>query len=380
MMLGRFSQAQDLNQYSAKKQKGVALIVVLLIVALVTILATQMSNRLQLNIARTMNIKDNNQAYWYALGAEQFAKKSLRTLMQTTPDNINLSQPWAAPFEFPLENAVIRAQLEDLQACFNINAVGATTAQDNPSTGGGGTNNNGGSSGNGANNNNQQGQGAVGPVQSNQPGAVNGKLPSVLAFEDLLGQHIDDSLVIDTLRDSMIDWLDKDTFSEPYGAEDVDYESLPQPYLAANTLFSNVSELRLINGIGDVLRLGQLEPLLNDICVVPNDQFVLNVNTLTEESAGVLAALAGISVDDAKQVISNRPEQGYSDVQDFQNDRTISALGLSSNRLNWFDVTTKYFKLTTSVETNSGSQFTLVTRFQANGDEIKIIGREFGGI
>lgn len=136
----------------------------------------------------------------------------------------------------------------------------------------------------------------------------------------------------------------------------------------------------MINGIGDVLRLGQLEPLLNDICVVPNDQFTLNVNTLTEQNAGVLAALAGISVDDAKQVISNRPEQGYSDVQDFQNDRTISALGLSSNRLNWFDVTTKYFKLTTSVETNSGSQFTLVTRFHANGDEVKIIGREFGGI
>lgn len=212
-----YSQRHRRPEYSGNKQKGVALIVVLLIVALVTILATQMSNRLQLNIARTMNIKDNNQAYWYALGAEQFAKKSLRTLMQTTPNNINLSQPWAAPFEFPLENAVIKAQLVDLQACFNINAVGAATAQVNPSTGGGGANNNSGSSGNNGNNNNQQGQGTAGPTQGNQPGTVNGKLPSVLAFEDLLGQYIDDSLVIDTLRDSIIDWLDKDSFSEPYG-------------------------------------------------------------------------------------------------------------------------------------------------------------------
>lgn len=370
------------------QQKGVALIVVLLIVALVTILATQMSSRLQLNIARTTNIKDNNQAYWYALGAEQFAKKSLRILQQTTPENINLSQPWAEPFEFPLENGVIRAQLEDLQACFNLNAVNSTTVDPSGGAPNSPTNSAQGAGGNNSatqqtpGSNNQQGtnnQQATNNQQTNNPSSVNGKPISVVAFEDYLNQYIEDSLVAETLRDSIVDWLDEDSFSEPFGAEDLDYESLPQPYLAANGLLSNISELRLVNGMGDVIRLGQLEPLLENLCVVPEQQYSVNVNTLTVDSAGVLAALSGLSVSDATQVISDRPEQGYSDVQDFQNDRTISALSLSANRLNWFDVTTKYFKLTTSVETNSGSQFTLVTRFQLDGEEVKIIGREFGG-
>ena len=362
---------------SQKRQQGVALIVVLLIVALVTILATQMSNRLQLNIARTMNIKDNNQAYWYALGAEQFAKKSLRALMKATPDNINLSQPWAAPFEFPLENGIIRAQLEDLQACFNLNAVISVAAPADESE-------------ENDDDNSQQNESNDGNTESpqerrqqqttNDPSSVNGKPPSVLALEDLLTQDIEDSLVADTLRDSIIDWLDEDDFSEPYGAEDIDYESLPQPYLAANSFMSNISELRLINGVGDVIRLGQLNALMEKVCVIPEGVFSLNVNTVTVESAGVLAALTGLSVGDATQIISDRPEQGYTDIEDFQNDRTISALALSAERLNWFDVTTKYFKLTTSVETNSGSQFTLVTRFQLDGEEVRIIGREFGGI
>ena len=45
------------------KQQGVALIIVLLIVAIVSVLATEMGSRLQLQIKRASNIKENNQAY-----------------------------------------------------------------------------------------------------------------------------------------------------------------------------------------------------------------------------------------------------------------------------------------------------------------------------
>jgi general secretion pathway protein K len=57
------------------RQRGIALIIVLMVVAFVAILGTEMGQRLQLQIQRTANIKDSNQAYWYALGAEQYAKK-----------------------------------------------------------------------------------------------------------------------------------------------------------------------------------------------------------------------------------------------------------------------------------------------------------------
>ncbi|WP_239059077.1 hypothetical protein [Colwellia sp. Arc7-D] len=48
--------------------KGVALITVMLIIALIAILATQMTARLQLQMQRTTNIGSNQQAYWYAMG------------------------------------------------------------------------------------------------------------------------------------------------------------------------------------------------------------------------------------------------------------------------------------------------------------------------
>ena len=65
-----------------RKQQGVALIIVLLIVAIVSVLATEMGSRLQLQIKRASNIKENNQAYWYAMGAEQYAQKSIKLLME----------------------------------------------------------------------------------------------------------------------------------------------------------------------------------------------------------------------------------------------------------------------------------------------------------
>ena len=50
-------------KHELQQQRGVALIIVLLIVALVSVLATQMGSRLQLQVKRASNIKDNNQAY-----------------------------------------------------------------------------------------------------------------------------------------------------------------------------------------------------------------------------------------------------------------------------------------------------------------------------
>ena len=43
-------------------------------------ISTEMGTRLQLQVQRTMNLKDNNQAYWYAMGAEAFARKSIQSL------------------------------------------------------------------------------------------------------------------------------------------------------------------------------------------------------------------------------------------------------------------------------------------------------------
>lgn len=356
------------HPYSLHHQQGVALIVVMLIVALVTILATQMSGRLQLNVARTINLKANNQAYWYALGAEQFAQSSLSQLRSLSGDNINLSQPWAQPFEYPIEGGVIKAELSDMQSCFNLNSIiyQAPDEDEQPKEE------------ESAQNTEQQPEQNEVKVNLNESSNSDAYTPIQRAFHRLISNYIDDSLVTDTIRDSLIDWIDSDTTQQNYGAEDPYYESLSFPYLAANNNLSHVSEFRLINGVEEALIQNDLTPLQRVICVLPENQLTINVNTLTEQTAVVLSSLLGDDENTGLDIIDARPEEGFKDKESFLSLPEVSVLGLSTAQQQWFDVTSKYFKLNTTVVFQE-SQFRLVTIFKLEDDGVYIISREFGG-
>ena len=351
-----------------KFQKGVALIVVMLIVALVTVLAVEMSGRLQINIARTVNVKANNQAYWYALGAEQFAQNSLRTLKTLSGDNINLSQPWAQEFEFPVEGGSIKASLSDMRACFNLNAINSEFSEEPNETENDTERQN-------RNNNNNRRKPENRPNANNRE---NGPTPSQQAFQNLLENYVQDSYVTDTIRDSLVDWLDKDDRPQNFGAEDADYESLAIPYLAANSPMSHPSEIRLINGIGQGVAEGWLKELKKVLCVLPENTLKVNVNTITADNAVVLAALLGDTLETGNSIIENRPEEGFKTKEDFLNLSEVRALDLSPEQNQWFDITTDYFKLETTAKFH-GAQFRMSTVFLLNDSGITIISREFGG-
>lgn len=335
--------------FTQQKQSGVALIVVMLIVAIITVLAVEMSGRLQLNIARTLNVKANNQAFWYALGAEQFAKNSLTTLQSATGGNINLSQPWAQDFEYPVLGGSIKAKLTDLQACFNLNAINSDHQPPNPS---------------------------ANPAP--KPKNKSNISPSQSAFENLLQTYIEDTYVTDTIRDSLVDWIDEDDNPSAFGAEDADYESLPIPYLPANNLMTHASELRLINGIEEGVSASAIKAIVSAVCVLPEKNLKVNVNTISEDNAVVLAALLGDTLQTGQDIISSRPEQGFDDINDFLNLSEVKALNLSAQQTQWFDITTKYFRLDTTAKFQ-GSQFRMSTVFKLESNDVIIYSREFGG-
>lgn len=317
-----------------KKQKGIALLIVLLVVAIVATLGVEMAGRLQLNLQRGINIKDNNQAFWYAMGAEQYAKKSISLLMQNKGnDPVNSTQPWAQEnLVFPMPNGGIEAELSDLQACFNLNAL--------------------------------------------KTGQNKNKAQEKQAFFNLLKK---DELNIptlnaETLRDSMMDWLDEDTvLSGNYGAEDPDYESLVHPYLAANNTMASKSELRLVKGVEQEW----LKELMQYVCVVPNStELKINVNTLKPEQALLLSAITGMSVSDAQNAISNIP---YNDANDFLTQKEVSRLSLSEDQKKWFVTDPEYFILHVKSRYNNAS-FSMSSVFQVDQDNtVKTIQREFGG-
>lgn len=326
------------------KQRGVALMIVLMIVALVAVLATEMGTRLQLQVQRTMNLKDNNQAYWYALGAEAFARKSIQSLVKESPDTISLDQPWAQEFRYPLENGGLIANLEDMRSCFNLNAIVS-----------GGQN------------------------QNQSANSSNNTTEAMEAFHGmLLALNIDglDNYTADTLRDSLADWVDDDDNMRAYGAEDSEYESREFPYLAANGPLASKSELRIINGASPQW-INELMPL---VCVVPdNSELKINVNTLETEDAALLAGLTGLDLQQASSLINSRPPSGWDDKGDFLAEPSIQALSMSNTRQDWFDVKTEYFMLHTKTQYNKAT-FKLSTVFHVNTDNaVSIVNREFGG-
>ncbi|MBT0587859.1 type II secretion system minor pseudopilin GspK [Alteromonas oceanisediminis] len=337
----------------ARHQRGVALLIVLMVVAFVAILGTEMGMRLQLQIQRTANIKDSNQAYWYALGAEQYARKSIKLLLEQADGVIHLNQPWSEQFLYPLDNGGIQADLVDMQSCFNLNAVIPA---------------------NGNANANGQEQG-----QSTNPADVE-VTPAMEAFHRLLltqGMIPDmDSFTADTVRDSLADWLDADDNIRAFGAEDVDYESLPHPYLAANAMMQNKSELRMVNGVS----AQWINTLFAYVCARPNDASMqLNVNTVSEDQAPVLAALTGLDAGRASALIASRPQDGWQDTQAFFSEPDIQALQLTDAQRQWFTVTTQHFILYTKTRYNNAT-FSMSSVFYIDDSEkVSVIRREFGG-
>jgi general secretion pathway protein K len=322
------------------KQQGVALIIVLLIVAIVSVLATEMGGRLQLQIKRASNIKENNQAYWYAMGAEQYARKSIKQLINENPDVIHLEQPWNQEFVYPIEGGGIQAQLVDMQSCFNLNAL-------------------------------REPSGSV--------LAANPLLPDRMdAFKRLLEQvePAIPSYNIDMLLDSLVDWLDEDDRQLDLGAEDSEYESRQFPYITANNYMVHKSELRLINGV----EAPWLTALLKLVCVLPNSStFSINVNTVTEENTAVIIAATGLSLADAKSVLANRGSEGYQKKIDFLSTKEIQALTLNDEQKDWFDVKTSHFILHTKTKYNDAT-FAMQTLFKVeSNNNVIVIRRDFSG-
>ncbi len=115
---------------SGDRQRGAALIVALLIVALVVLLSTRLANDFLLIFKRVENQLYTQQADAFLLGAQGVARAALlMTINKDDPDT--LWDDWHQPQAFPTDYGVLRGQLTDLQGRFNLNnlALAAPSGQ-----------------------------------------------------------------------------------------------------------------------------------------------------------------------------------------------------------------------------------------------------------
>lgn len=107
------------------RQRGAALVTVLLVFALAATLAAAMLERGYRNQRSVANLIGSRQAWHYALGGEALARQLLaQDAVRNTRGVDTLQEEWAAPLQpFELDNGEIAVTISDLQGRFNLNSV-----------------------------------------------------------------------------------------------------------------------------------------------------------------------------------------------------------------------------------------------------------------
>lgn len=256
------------------REQGVALLVVLLILSLMVTTAAAIAERNGRTFLRVVAQLDQLQAKWDAYAAESMAKQILQRDKLDSPRKTHLAQNWAqSERQFQTGRGDVRGQIVDAQACFNLNAIN---------------------------------YGAV--DQANMPYAAR-------IFQQLLINLKVESLQAGKVTAALRDWIDRDDKPVRGGAEDEAYMGMDPPYLAASQPMQDVSELRLIRGID----AGLYRKLLPYVCVVPASDLSVNVNTLRDSQAPLMAALFLTDPDSLSvmKLLQQRPRTGWDSVAAF---------------------------------------------------------------
>ena len=332
------------------KQKGVALILALLIMAAVAAMATYMHSDFDRSLRFAENRQFGAQGLQLLGGSEEAAGFYLSEDLKDNQVD-NLGEPWAKPYSFPLEIAVVQLAMEDMQGRLNINNL----------------------------------QGKVsGEVQRN---AVHERftvpqrrfIRLLQSFEEL---PLDQNEALE-ITEAVIDWLDPDDDTTGFGgAESSYYQSTATPgYLPANREMLSVSELRQVKGVTPEL----YQLLAPYLCALPAGT-PLNVNTANARvlrTLNISDQLSPLSLEDGDELASERGDSGFADtdaffdnalMSDLQDRATRSGQFLSSDELS---VSTSYFMLRTEAVVAQRRNYgqSLLHRTE-NG--VRVINRQLG--
>ena len=275
LFLCRSIPPRPLYSAARARQRGVALITVLMVFAIASLIAGKVIMGKAVDTQRVTGMVNRTQAYYYALAAESLAMLALRQDDQNDVDDQemadDLEEMWASgaiPFEIDSIGSVV-VQIIDLNRFYNINNM-------------------------------VQGDGQVNDQELER-------------FRHLLVE-----LQLDPeLADNLKDWLDSDDREAGYLSESSAYLEQTPAYRAANSPMLDISELRLVNGFEPEV----LQVLLPHITAVATVGVVpLNVNTATDYALTTLQESVvggqskGLTISAAQNIVSERP---YDDDQDF---------------------------------------------------------------
>ncbi|HKX58683.1 MAG TPA: type II secretion system minor pseudopilin GspK [Steroidobacteraceae bacterium] len=298
------------------RQRGVALITAIVVVAIATILAVRIGTRAALDLRRTAGLVALDQGWHVALGAEAWAIEALKEDWRNAsgPQKVDhLAEAWAQPLPpLPIDGGEVRGVLEDMQGRFNLNNL--INAEHKPDD------------------------------------------KNVRRFQQLL------ILVGAQPRwaSLMADWIDDDTMPDGDGAEDGTYLGQSPPYRAANGLVVTTTEMMALPG----MTREEFERIRPYVAALPPGT-ALNVCTA---KAAVLTAFVGSSTDFSNEELlaSNRREGCYPS-KEFLRPLVQDWSSVEDD----FSESTDWFRALTAVRIGT-SEFTLYSLINRNGSDTAI--------
>lgn len=262
-----------------KRNKGMALLVVMLLLALMATLAIGINQFWYSAFNRTLNQQAHIQAKWQLLGGEIFARQWLAESLQNQTA-VHFGQRWAQPGQaLRTEDGSIGITFRDAQACFNINTL------------------------------NYRFRAPEKPPEIPPPMTEESTTP---VFRADIARQVFDALLANL------------GFTAAQTKQLGD--SIEARLTSGKMAFSDISELRPLPGVSRE-RFLQLKPLL---CALPAQKSEININTLGEPQLPLLQALfLNQATRDALQpLLAARPPDGWEDINDPAFQETLLALGL----------------------------------------------------
>ncbi|HEU4516211.1 MAG TPA: type II secretion system minor pseudopilin GspK [Steroidobacteraceae bacterium] len=290
------------------RQRGVALITAIVVVAIATILAVRIGTRAALDLRRTEGLVALDRGWHVGLGAEAWAIEALKEDYESSTDSDHLAEAWAKPLPpLPVDGGEVRGALEDMQGRFNLNNL------------------------------------------------VDSKGEIVDANVERFGNLLVLLGAQPRWAPLMADWIDNDANPDMAGgAEDGTYLSQDPPYRTANRLVSTTTEMMALPG----MTRDEFERIRPYVAALPRGS---TINVCTAK-APVLAMLGEGVVDFSNEELltANRRDgcfptpDVFSNIPEPQRDLLLSQ-------------TTEWFRALTAVRIGT-SEFTLYSLIHRDGN------------
>lgn len=305
-----------------RHNKGMAMLMALVMMAIASALAIGIWYNSQLSFARIHNLQKSYQSKHYAQGLLLWASDILRQDYATDQPNFDTNQePWLRGIQgMAVEDAILSGTLVGLNNRFNVNNV------------------------------------IINGRQSSQHVAYLRRLLLLLELDV-------------NIADKIIDWIDADQVPQPNGAEDFVYLAKSPGYQTSGHYFKHIEELALLDGLSQD-DFNRLSPYISAL-PVKDRATRMNVNTMPPVLFSALSPI--INRDMAVKLFKDGNAQ-YQTIDEFLDDPVIRFKLSGEREVIEMLISTQTMHLQASslvqMEGSEFVQFALLKRFPAGDAQV----------